>query len=82
MPCIRKTAPTFFVRYLSPLKPKVFAVKIEFWDGFFENLSFKITMSWLAGIGSPEVYLFIDLLKNLSIMLLGFFFSSPELCSG
>ena len=30
-------------------------------------------MSWPVGIGSPEVNLFIDLLKNLSIMLLGIF---------
>ena len=36
-------------------------------------MSFKIAMSWPAGIGSPEVYLFIDLLKNLSIMQLRHF---------
>ena len=41
------------------------------WVFFPKNLSFK--MSWLAGTGSPEVYLFVDLLKNLSIMPLGIF---------
>ena len=30
-------------------------------------------MSWPAGIGPSEVYLYIDLLKNSSIMSLGIF---------
>ena len=30
-------------------------------------------MSWPLGIGSPEVYLFTDFLKNPSIMPLGIF---------
>ena len=42
-------------------------------DIYLKNLSFKIAMSWPVGIGSPEVNLFIDLFKNLSIMLLGIF---------
>ena len=65
MPCIRETMLTFFVRYL---KPKACAAKIEFWTDFFIYLSFKRAMSWPMGIGSSEVYLFIDLLKNLPIM--------------
>ena len=68
---VREVTLIFFVTYLSLLKPKAYAAKIL--DGFFKNLSFKIGMSWPAGIGSPEVYLCTDLLKNLSIMLLGIF---------
>ena len=64
---VREATLTSFVTYLTPLKPKAYAAKID----FFKNLSFKIAMSWPAGVGSPEVYLFIDLLKNQSIMLLG-----------
>ena len=68
---VRELSLIFFVTFLSLLKPKACAAKIEFWTGFFfffKNLSFKVGMSWLAGIGSPEVYLFIDLLKNPSKM--------------
>ena len=45
---------TFLVMYLSPLKPKFYAAKNDFWKSFFKYLSFKIEMSlWgQAGIGS------------------------------
>ena len=52
---VRETTLTFFVTYLSPLKPKACAAKFDFWTGFFKNLSFKIAMSRPAGVGSPEV---------------------------
>ena len=36
-------------------------------------MSFKTAISWPAGVGSPEVYLLVDLFENLSIMPLGVF---------
>ena len=71
--CVKETTLTFFVAYLSPLKPKACTAKIDFWTGSFENLSFKIAMSWAMGVESPKVYLSVDLLKTPSIMPLGIF---------
>ena len=52
----RETTLTFFVTYLSPLKPKACAAKIDVLDGFYkkkkkkkkEKKSFKITLSRLV----------------------------------
>ena len=74
MSSVREITLIFFVTYLSPLKPKAYAAKSEFSTFFFfKNLSFKIGMSWPAGVGSPAVYLFIDFWKNPSIIPLGIF---------
>ena len=59
---VRGTTLTFFITYLPLLRPKACAANIDFWIGFYKkNLSFKIAMSWPAGVGSPQVYCLVDL---------------------
>ena len=64
MPCIRETTLTFFVRYL---KPKLVQPKLNF-GRIFHNSVLLNSGVMAVGIGSSEVDLFIDLLKNLPIM--------------
>ena len=71
----RETTLTFFVMYISPLKPKACATKIDFLEGFYKNLSFKTAMSrWALGVGCHPWFTFwLSFWKNPSMMPLGIF---------
>ena len=71
---------TSLVTYLSPLKQKAYAAKIDFWTGFLKNLSFKIAISGRAGVGHrPRITIWLTFLKNPSIMPFGIFLVQRDL---
>ena len=69
----REITLTFFFMYLSCLKPKACAAKIDFLNGFYKNLSFKIAMSRLASCVESRPRFWLPAWKNPCVMLLGTF---------
>ena len=64
MSCVRGTTLTFFSTYLSPLKRKACAAKLDFWMGFFfKKPSFKIAIAGrtVGHWASSQLYLLVNL---------------------
>ena len=55
---------TFFVIYLSPLKPKAFAAKIDFWTGFSKTCPIKQPCHGRRALGLPRFTFSLTFLKT------------------